>query len=207
MIVVSMYFGATAVGIKLKDAVVLATDRRMAYGSFVMSRNAKKIFMLDKRIGIAFAGLYGDLRGLFRILEAEYRFMKMTINKEPPVKSIAKRLSMILYSYKAFPFLVEIIVGGIDPYGETSLYVLDSLGSLTEEPYIAVGSGASIALGFLEDSYREDLDLEEAVNVAVKAVKAAIERDSYTGDGIDVVAITKDGVIEKSYKLRLVEGQ
>ncbi len=201
-----MYFGATAIGLKTKNSIVLATDRRMAYGSFVMSRNAKKIFMLDSRIGIAFAGLYGDLRGLFRIMEAEYRIMKLSLSKEPSVRSVAKRLSMILYSYKALPFLVEIIVGGINPDGKPGLFVLDSLGSITEEPFIAVGSGATIALGLLEDSYKEDLDTEEAIKLAVKTVKAAIERDSYTGDGIDVVAIEKDRIIEKSFKLKLVEG-
>ncbi len=201
-----MYFGATAIGLKTKNSIVLATDRRMAYGSFVMSRNAKKIFMLDSRIGIAFAGLYGDLRGLFRIMEAEYRIMKLSLSKEPSVRSVAKRLSMILYSYKALPFLVEIIVGGINPDGKPDLFVLDSLGSITEEPFIAVGSGATIALGLLEDSYKEDLDTEEAIKLAVKTVKAAIERDSYTGDGIDVVAIEKDRIIEKSFKLKLVEG-
>lgn len=198
----AMYFGATAVGLKTRDAAILATDRRMAYGNFVMSRNAKKIFLLG-RIGIAFSGLYGDLRGIYRVIEAEYNYMKLSLGKEPSVYSIAKRLSLILYSYKPMPFMVEVLVAGVDEKGPR-LYVLDSLGSITEEPYAAVGSGATLALGYLEDAYKEDASLDEAIEIAYRAVKNAMRRDASTGDGIDVVGITRDRIVEKSFKLKLV---
>ncbi|MCE4628013.1 MAG: proteasome subunit beta, partial [Desulfurococcales archaeon] len=109
-----------------------------------------------------------------------------------------------LYSYKAFPFMIEALVGGIDVRGEPKLYVLDSLGSITEEPYAAVGSGATLALGLLEQNYREDLSVDEGIDLAAKAIRVAMERDPSTGDGIDVVAITRDGVIEKTFKVRIV---
>ncbi len=197
-----MYFGATAVGLKTRDAAILATDRRMAYGNFVMSRNAKKIFLLG-RIGIAFSGLYGDLRGIYRVIEAEYNYMKLSLGKEPSIYSIAKRLSLILYSYKPMPFMVEVLVAGVDERGPR-LYVLDSLGSITEEPYAAVGSGATLALGYLEDIYKEDIGLDEAMEIAYRAVKNAMRRDASTGDGIDVVGITRDRVVERTFKLKLV---
>ncbi len=201
----SMLFGATAVGVRARDGVALGSDRRMAYGSFIMSRNARKIFVLDKRIGIAFSGLYGDMRGLYRIIESDYLLMKLTLGGLPSVYSVAKRLSMILYSYKPMPFMVEVIVGGIDPDGKPRLFVLDSLGSITEEPFVAVGSGATIALGLLEEEYSEDMSVEEAIGVVEKAIRTAIKRDASTGDGVDIVAITPSGVIEKTYRLKIVE--
>jgi len=200
---VSSYFGATSVGIKTKDGVVLATDRRMSYGTFIMSKNAKKIFTVNNRVGIAFAGLYGDISGLIRFLKADIRSYSLTYNVEPTVLMVAKRLSLIMYSYKVLPFFVETIVGGLDPNGNTRLYVLDSLGSITEEPYAAVGSGATIALGYLEAHYRDDLTLEEAEELAEKAVKTAIIRDAGSGDGIDVLTITKDGMKEKRITLEV----
>jgi proteasome beta subunit len=202
----SMYFGATAVGVTTKEGVIVGTDRRVAYGTFVMSRNAKKIFLFDKRIAVAFSGLYGDMSGLYRMLDAEYKYMRLVQGRDPSVYSVAKRLSIILYSYKVYPFLVEAIVAGLDTDGRPKLYTLDSLGSITEEPFIAVGSGASMALGLLEEAYREDLTVEEAIKLVYRALRAAIERDASTGDGIDIVAITREGLIERSYKLKLVEG-
>lgn len=199
----SSYFGATSVGLKTREGVVLATDRRMSYGTFIMSKNARKIFTLNKRVGIAFAGLYGDISGLIRFLRADIGSYSLTYSVEPTVLMVAKRLSLIMYSYKAFPFYVETIVGGLDPNGESRIYVLDSLGSITEEPYAAVGSGATIALGYLESNYREDLPLERAEELAENAVKTAIIRDAGSGDGIDLLTITNDGIREKRIRLEV----
>ncbi|MCE4625282.1 MAG: proteasome subunit beta [Desulfurococcales archaeon] len=200
----SLYFGATALGIKLKDSVVVASDRRMSYGVFIMSRNAKKVFLLDNKIAIAFSGLYGDLRGIYRILEAEFRYMEHVIGHKPPVYAMAKRLSLLLYSYKAVPFMVEALVAGLDVNNVPRLYVLDALGSITEEPFAAVGSGATLALGYLEENYREDMSVEEAMDLAAKAMRISMERDPSTGDGIDVVAITPEGVKEKTIRVKVV---
>ena len=199
----SSFFGATSVGVKAKDGVALATDRRMAYGTFIMSRNARKVFRINDRIGIVFAGLYGDISGLVRILGADLKGYELTTGNPITTYMTAKRLSLIMYSYKMLPFIVETIVGGLDPDGTPKLYVLDSLGSITEEPYAAVGTGATIAYGYLEANYREDLSGEEALQIAINAVKTAIVRDAGTGDGIDAILISKEGVREESVKLRV----
>ncbi|MCE4601762.1 MAG: archaeal proteasome endopeptidase complex subunit beta [Desulfurococcales archaeon] len=198
-------FGATVLGLKAGDGVVLATDRRLSYGGFVMSRNARKIFVLEDRVGIAIAGLYGDTSGLSRILEAEIKYYELTSGSSLSVKGVAKRLSSILYAYKFYPFFVEAIIGGIDD-GEPRLYVLDSLGSITEEDYAASGSGATMALGVLEATYKPGLSIDEAMDIAVKAMKSAIERDAMSGDGIDIVAVTRSGVRERKITLKMVEG-
>ena len=200
----SMYFAATAVGLRTRNGVVLASDRRMSYGIMIMSRNAKKVFVFDNSIGIAFSGLYGDLRGIYRLLEAEYRYMTYVLGHKPPVYAMAKRLSIILYSYKALPFMVEALVAGIDRERTPKLYALDALGSITEEDYAAVGSGSTLALGVLEQNYRDNLSIDEAMNIAAKAIRVTMERDPSTGDGIDVVALTPEGVKEKTIRVRIV---
>ncbi len=190
-------------GVKAGEGVALATDRRMAYGTFIMSRNARKVFRINDRIGIVFAGLYGDISGLVRILRADLKSYELTTGNPITTYMTAKRLSLIMYSYKMLPFIVETIVGGLDPDGTPRLYVLDSLGSITEEPYAAVGTGATIAYGYLEANYREDMSGDEALQIAINAVKTAIVRDAGTGDGIDAVLISKEGVREESVKLRV----
>ena len=199
----SSYFGATSVGVRVKNGVALATDRRMAYGTFILSRNARKIFLINDRIGIVFAGLYGDISGLIRILKADLKSYELTYSGKITTYMAAKRLSLIMYSYKMLPFFVETIIGGMDPNGTPKLYVLDSLGSITEEPYAAVGTGATIALGYLESKYEENMKPEEALDVAITAVRTAIIRDAGSGDGIDAVLITKKGVKESSIKLQV----
>jgi proteasome beta subunit len=198
------FFGATALGIKAKGGVVLAADKRMSYGGFILSRNAKKVHPITDRVGIAVAGFYADMHGLIKILEAEIRYYETTNSVVMPLRSVAKLLSAILYSSKFFPYYIEAIVGGINSDGEPRIYVLDPVGAITEEDYIAVGSGATMALGVLESEYREGLTLEQAEDLAVRAMKAAIARDSSSGDGIDVLVITPEGYKEKTIKLRVV---
>ncbi|MEM1873429.1 MAG: proteasome subunit beta [Acidilobaceae archaeon] len=199
------FLKATVLGLKVREGVVLATDRRLTLGDFVISRNATKVFLLKDRVAVAFAGLYGDIAGLVRILDSEVRAYETIAGSPLSIKAIAKRLSTLLYSYKMFPFVIEAVVGGVERTGEPRLYSLDSLGSLLEEEYVAVGSGAATALGLLEREYRSDVSIEEAEKLAISAVRAAISRDVGSGDGIDVVSITPSGVRRRSLFLRLVE--
>lgn len=189
------YFGATAIGIRVEDGVVLAGDRRLSYGGYIMSRSAKKVFKVTDRIGIAFAGFFADLQALSRILTAEIRFYEITSSKKMNVRGAAKLLSNILYSRKIIPYLSEAVIGGVDQTGP-HLYVLDPIGSLIEDDYAALGSGASIAIGVIESQYKKEMNIEEAKNLAIEAVKAAIKRDASSGDGIDLIYIGKTRIEE-----------
>ncbi|BAN89861.1 archaeal proteasome endopeptidase complex subunit beta [Aeropyrum camini] len=201
------FAGATALGIRVNEGVVLAADKRMSYGGFILSRNFKKIFVINDRIGIAFAGLYGDMGGLVRVVEGQMRLASLETGRPTTVRNVAKFLSALLYSYKFFPFNVEAIVGGIDPGGEPKLYVLDPLGSIIEEDYVAAGTGASTAFGLLEHVYKPDMRLEEAKKAAVEALRASMARDAGTGDGIDVLVLPVSGKPRlETIKFRLVEG-
>jgi proteasome beta subunit len=198
-------FRATVVGLKSRDGVVMATDRRLSYGNIVLSRAAKKIFVVDERAAVAFAGLYGDVSGLVRFLQADISAYKLIANAPVTIRSIARRLSVLMYSYKWFPFFVETLVGGVESDGTPRLHVLDPLGSTLEEDYTAVGSGATIAFGFLENNYSSNVTVEEAEKIALSAVRTAIGRDIGSGDGIDIVTITRNGARERSVTLRIVE--
>ncbi|MEB2792665.1 MAG: archaeal proteasome endopeptidase complex subunit beta [Caldisphaeraceae archaeon] len=200
------YEQGTAVGLRTNKGVVLATDKRMSYGSFIMSRNAKKAYLLGDRAGIALSGLYADVGGLVRIMNAEISFYEISNETKMSLYAISKLFSNILYSYKMMPFLVEAIIGGLDKDGTPRLYTLDMLGSITEDKYMSVGSGGTTALGVLESMYNDELSIDEAEKIAIQALKTTMERDTSSGDGIDIVTIPIEGKpIEKSYKLKVVE--
>ncbi len=181
--------GATAVGIRGKDYVILGAEKRLSYGGFVVSHSAKKVYKITDYLGLALAGLFADMQAIAKILAAELSYHELTIGRRMTVRAAAKLLASILYSNKYFPFLSEILVGGIEPNGETRLYVMDPVGSIIEDDYAAIGSGAPIAIGVLENGYKPELSLEDAKKLAVAAIKAAIERDAMSGDGIDLLII------------------
>jgi proteasome beta subunit len=78
--------------------------------------------------------------------------------------------------------------------------VLDVLGSLIPDKYAVVGSGTEIAMGVLEEGYKETMNTEEAKELVTRSIKSAVSRDSMSGDGIDFLIITKEGVTEESIK-------
>ncbi len=188
---------ATAIGLRVKDGVILGADRRLSYGSYVLSKSAKKVHKLG-RFGIAGAGLFGDLQTLTRIMTVEIKYYELYHNRQIPVKAAAKLLSLILYQYKYTPFISEILFAGVDEQGP-QLYVLDPIGSLIEDDYAAVGSGARIAIGVLENQYKKEMSLDDAKQLSINALKASIERDVTSGDGIDLLIIDKNGSIQDEF--------
>ena len=191
--------GATTVGIVCQDGVILASEKRVSYGYLIVSKGGKKVFRITDRIGAACAGLVSDMQILVREVEAYANLYSLEVSRPISVRSAAKLMSNLLFNRRLAPLITQTIVGGTDGEG-TSLYVLDILGSVIPDKYATVGSGTEIAMGVLEEGYREDMTIEEAKNLVARAIKSAISRDVMSGDGIDFLLITKNGTQEESTK-------
>jgi len=184
--------GATTIGLICSDGVVLASEKRVSYGRLVASTKGKKVFKLTDTIGLAFAGLMSDIQALVREASAYANLFYLEKNRPITTKAMSKLISNMLFNRRMMPLLMETVIGGFDRDGP-SLYSLDPVGSLIPDDFIAAGSGAAIAIGVLEAEYDEKMDTEAGVELAKKAVKAAIARDAVSGDGIDIMVIKKDG--------------
>jgi proteasome beta subunit len=189
--------GATTFGIVFSEGVILASEKRVTYGYFVTSKAGKKVFKITEHIGAACAGLVSDMQILIREMEAYANLFKLDTSRRISVRSAAKVMSNLLFGRRLFPLITQTIIGGVDEEGP-SIYVLDVLGSVLPDKYAAVGTGAEIAVGVLEENYKEDMSLQEAKDMALRAMKSAISRDSMSGNGLDFLIITKEGVIEES---------
>jgi len=189
--------GATTVGVVCKDGVVLASEKRVSYGSFVVSRSGKKVFKISGNIGAACAGLVSDMQILIREIEAYVNLFRIEVGRPMSVKSAAKMMSNLLFNNRLFPLITQTVIGGVDEEGP-GLYVLDVLGSNIPDKYTAVGSGAEIAVGVLEERYRDGLTIKEGKELVTTAIKSAISRDAMSGDGIDFLVITQDGIKEET---------
>lgn len=190
--------GATAVGISFDDGIVLASERRIAYGNFLVSKSTKKTFPLTPNVAAACAGLVADMQLLSLQIKALAKIRKMEIKRDVPPNSIAKMMSNLMYERRFFPLLTQVIVGGL--VDKPVIYTLDPLGSVLPDEYAAVGTGAEMALGVLDQSYKEKLTEKEAIDLAIKSVRSATMRDSFSGDGIDILVINKQGTKEFTEK-------
>ena len=183
--------GATAVGITYNNGVLLASERRISYGNFVVNKNTKKTFTVTDHVGAACAGMVADMQVLIRQVSALSKIRRLETRRDIQPNSIAKLMSVIMFERRYFPLLTQVIVGGIT--NKPEIYTLDPLGSVLPDKYAAVGTGAEMALGVMDADYSDQLDEEKATSIALRAIKSSIQRDSASGDGIDLLIINKEG--------------
>ena len=191
--------GATTVGVVFSDGVILAAEKRVTYGYFIMSKGGKKVFKITDRIGVACAGLVGDMQILAKEMEAQANLYGMDTGRKISVRSASKLMATVLFNRRYAPLITQTIVGGLDEDGP-SLFVLDVLGSLIPDKYAVVGTGTELAIGVIEEGYKESMSAQEAKELVTRSIKSAVGRDSMSGDGIDFLIITKDGIAEDSIK-------
>ena len=191
--------GATTVGVVFSDGVILAAEKRVTYGYFIMSKGGKKVFKITDRIGVACAGLVGDMQILAKEMEAQANLYSMDTGRNISVRSASKLMATVLFNRRYAPLITQTIVGGLDEEGP-SLFVLDVLGSLIPDKYAVVGSGTELAIGVIEEGYKENMNAQEAKELVTRSIKSAVSRDSMSGDGIDYLIITKEGITEDAIK-------
>ncbi len=184
--------GTTTIGIVFADGVILATEKRATMGLMIASKKAKKVYQVADRIGMTTAGGVGDAQQLARILNVECNLYQIRRSRPITVGATATLLSNYLNQNRYFPYYVQLLVGGVDEKGP-SVYSVDAMGGATkEEEIVATGSGSPMAYGVLEDRFKPDMTEEQAIEIAVRGLKSAMKRDAGSGEGIHVVAITKD---------------
>ena len=182
--------GTTILSMICKDGVIIATERRATMGNLIAHKATKKLYKIDDHLAMATAGLVGDLQVLARYLTAESNLYRLKRDSPIPVGSAATLMSNILNQRKFYPYYVQLILCGWDASGG-HVYSLDAAGGSIPDKYTTGGSGSPFVYGVLEDQYRDDLNVNEGVDIAIRAISAAMGRDSASGNGIDIAVITE----------------
>jgi len=191
--------GATAVGIAFKDGVVLGAERRITLGSFVRSKSGKKVFKITESVGAVCAGMVADMQNLVKEVAVYAKLRELESRKSMKPNSVAKLMSTLMLQNRYAPLLTQVILGGVG--AKPVVYVLDPLGSVISDQYATVGTGEETAIGVVEAGYSPDMTQKEARDLAVSAIKAAIQRDALSGNGIDILTIDKTGIREEGVNL------
>ncbi len=202
--------GTTTVAITVKDAVVMATERRVTMDHFIMHKDGKKLHQIDTYAAMTIAGLVGDAQVLVRYMSAELELYRLQKKVNMPISAAATLLSNILNQSKFYPYMVQILVAGVDK--SPHVFSVDAAGGSVEDIYASTGSGSPFVYGVLENGYRKGMSKEEGIELVIRGISAAKQRDSASGGVIDVAVIDKkDGytqlpeqdVLSKINKLEL----
>ena len=185
-----VFKGTTTVGVVCEDGIILAADKRATAGYYIASKRVKKIFKIDEHIAGTMAGGVADAQHFLEAIKYMASLYKYNNKRPISVRSAATLASNILFNMRPYVFLVESIIAGVDDYGP-SMYSIDFFGTVTQEQCIGRGSGSPVALGVLESEFRPGMSVSIVLPIIIKALNAALKRDPFTGEGVDVVVITK----------------
>ncbi len=202
--------GTTTIGLVCKDGIVLAADRRATMGSMIATKKAQKVYIIKPNMAVTIAGTVSDIQMIIKLIKAELSLKEIRTNREAGIKEAANLLAGIVYAnirkMSLIPGVSQFLLGGKDESG-FHLFNIFVDGSLEEiDDFVSSGSGSVFAYGVFESSYNKENSVEEGIKLAVKAINSALQRDTGSGNGIDVITITDKGVkkvYEEELKSRL----
>lgn len=184
--------GTTTLGIVCKEGVVMATEHRATAGTLIAHKTTQKLFKIDDHLALCVAGLVGDAQVLARYITAEVQLYRLKHNAEMTTNAAATLMSNILAGRRYFPYWVQLLMGGVDKDGG-HVYSLDAAGGSIPDKFVTGGSGSPYVYGVLEDHFKDELTMTEGTDLAIRALTAAMKRDSASGDGMDIAQITTKG--------------
>jgi len=190
--------GTTTVAIVCKDGVVLGADRRATAADFIVNKDVPKIHIISDDMALTMAGTVSDVQLLIKFIKAQIRLKRVRSTRELTVHETANLLAGLVYDnirkFSTIPGISHFLLGGKDKMG-IHVYDIFPDGSVTEvKDYVSSGSGSVMAYGVLETLYNKNISVDEGVKLVVKALNAAIQRDTASGSGFDVIKITKEGI-------------
>ncbi|KAK9830517.1 hypothetical protein WJX72_012173 [[Myrmecia] bisecta] len=186
--------GATSLGIKATNGVVIATEKKLRT-TLVDETTVQKISLLTPNVGVAYSGMGPDSRVLVRkarkSAQAYYRLYKESIPVAQLVRETAAVMQEFTQSGGVRPFGVSLLMAGYDENGP-QLYQIDPSGSYFAWKASAIGKNMTNAKTFLEKRYSDDMELEDAIHTALLTLKEGFE-GQISGENIEVAVVGEDG--------------
>ncbi len=184
--------GTTTVGLVCTDGIVMATEMRATMGNLIGHKTTQKLFKISDNMALTVAGLVGDAQMLARWLSAEVKLYELKTGTTMSLRAASTLMANIMNGRRYMPFWVQLLLGGIDSEGG-HVYSLDAAGGSIPDKFQTTGSGSPFVYGVLEDRFIEDLSVEQGKELGVRALTAAMKRDSASGDGISMCVIDSNG--------------
>lgn len=185
--------GATTIGLKFKDGVVLLADKgvnsRLQELGYV-----EKVFQIDKHIGCGISGLMADAQALINYARFVAQINKITYGEKIPVDLLVKKVCDLKSEHTQYggvrPFGASLLVAGVDDSGP-QLWETDTSGALTGYKAGCIGMKRREVIKALEDKYVSGMDITKALSIGWEILSDVTEHGIETST-VEVGVVTAD---------------
>ena len=192
--------GTTTVGLKYKTGVILIVDKRIT-SHLIEPGSIEKIFKIDDHVGCATSGLVADARSLIDRARVDAQINDITYDEKIQVKTLVKKICDFKQTYTQYggvrPFGTALLVAGYDETGPR-LFATDPSGALMEYKASSEGSGRNGAMSYFEEHYKDNLSMEEGLDLGIKALHQATE------EKLNPEA-TEIGMVDKEFAFHILD--
>ena len=194
--------GTSAIGVKVKEGVVLAVEKRLT-SSLMEINSVTKIYVIDEHVGAAIAGLHADARRLIDYARVQAQINRLYYEEPITIEQLTKVICDLKQNYTQFagvrPFGVALLIAGVDATGPR-LFSTHPSGAYWEWQATAIGRGAQRVNDILEKEYKKEFSLDEAIKLALKSLKEVAEKELEPDNVELAVASIENKVFEKMRK-------
>jgi len=171
--------GTSAIGVKVKEGVVLAVEKRLT-SSLMEISSVTKIYVIDEHVGAAIAGLHADARRLIDYARVQAQINRLYYEEPITIEDLTRAICDLKQNYTQFsgvrPFGVALLIAGVDVTGPR-LFSTHPSGAYWEWQATAIGRNEERAREYLEKNYKSNLTINQATKLAINALKTTMEEE------------------------------
>jgi 20S proteasome subunit beta 5 len=185
--------GTTTLAFKFKHGIIVSVDSRATMGNHISSQNVHKVIRINPVLLGTMAGGAADCQYWERNLGKECRLYELRNGRRITVAAASKLLANVMSSYRGYGLSMGTMIVGWDADVGPQLYYVDDDGTRLKGKYFSVGSGSTYAYGVLDNYWKEDMSVEEAIDLGKRAIYHATYRDAASGGNNNLYHMTADG--------------
>lgn len=192
------------IGMKGKNCVAIAMDRRLGAQYKTVSTNYQRVFQMTDKTIAGFIGLGGDIQTLAAELKSKLNIYSLKENRQISPKTLSWMLANTQYKKRFAPYFIEPLIAGLDENNEPYLATADSIGCMCDDDgFFCIGTGSENMLGICESFYQSGLEPDDLFEVISQAILSGLDRDAFSGWGAVVYLVTPHGITAKTLKARM----
>jgi len=181
-----------------RAGIVLAAEKRVT--SKLLDKEAgggrEKLFTINDNTLAAVAGITADANSLVAFARNAAQSYLASYNTSMPIEQLVKRLCDLKQGYTQYgglrPFGVSFLFAGYDPVHQFQLYATDPSGNYSGWKASCIGANSGTAQSLLRQDYKDDIDLDQALKLAVEVLSKTMDSTTLDNEKIELATISID---------------